>query len=167
MPRSKKLDSAATASLHPDVLPKLEQKVALLKNLAQQPASSHLLVMATSGTPTYHAVDRMVTQDKVAYFYQADELIFASRVDAPWAMIKRDRLIEITEGDLARHYKADSDSQEGFWKSLAPKEFKAAQEQEEQGPIAIPLELLEQLQGTGRPAKKVRTDDKPSPGQYL
>lgn len=167
MRRSKKLDSGSTGNLHPQVLPKLEQKVALLKNLGQQPPSSHVLVMATGGTPTYYAVDSLVVEERVVRFYMGDDCVFASRIDAPWAYIKRDRLIELTEGDLAKHFKADSDSQEEFWKTLAPKEFEEAQEQAANPQVMmLPADLMEQLQGARKGKAPVR-DDKPAPGQYL
>jgi len=166
------------------MVPKLESSVVLAKDLKDQPASSHVLLVG-AGRPNYYAVDSFSILGDTVVFYRGTvpyantspsylpkmaQIVYVCRLkEGAWALVERASINVVTEKALTEQQHADQKAMETFYEGLDPEAWKEAQELAKQGHGHGGMDLASLLGGQGAPrgAAKAVDDGKPVPGQYL
>lgn len=118
--------------------PKLEQSLVVVPDLAKQPKSSHLLIIATQAGQKYYAIDSWFHDiNGVSSFWRGGDeysgrgrtLVYMCRTkEAAWAVIDRTTVSEITEEEYIRFQKTDGEQVETKMKEINPKAWEDAEE---------------------------------------
>jgi hypothetical protein len=113
--------------------PKLEQSLVIVPDLARQPKSSHLLIVATSAGQKYYAIDAWDHNylTGVSSFTRGVDpiTVYQCRTkEAPWAIVDRSTVEIITEEEYIRFQKTDSEIVETKMKEINPEAWSQAEE---------------------------------------
>lgn len=124
--------------------PKLDRSVVIAKDLKDQPNSVYILLVGSGEEGShlnYYAVDyyeASLSEGLVEFFRQNGDLIFATRADGQWALLRRDACRVVTERELVVFTKKDTDEQVAFMKEIDPEGMKAAEERAKRG-FGLPM----------------------------
>jgi hypothetical protein len=115
--------------------PKLEQTLVVVPDLAKQPKSKLLLIIATQAGQKYYAIDEYDHDHLtgVSSFTRRENgrnvLVYQCRTkEAAWAVIDRTTVSEITEEEYVKFQKADGEIVEARMKEINPDAWKEAEE---------------------------------------
>jgi hypothetical protein len=166
MSRSKKPASVNTA-----LTPKLEQTLAVGKDLTKQPETPYILITSLgSGRPIYYAVDGWRQDGPIIMFMRKSLPVYVCRTrEGQWAIVARDAVNFCTEKDLMTFTLKDSQAQADYYKKLDPEGFKQAQEEaaaQAASPFAVMMPRGEGHTHSSQP-QMGKQDERPTPGQYL
>lgn len=122
--------STATSARKSALKPRLERQLVAVKDLSEQPESSHVLIVTVpERMPTYFAVSSWTQMGDTMRFFLGPQMVYMCRArETTWAVIAREATHTLTEKEMIIDAKVDSEAEHKFYKELDPEAYRKAEE---------------------------------------